>query len=255
MPEEVSVNAPDESVMTLESSSLGSSAFGAATFLSRGLRWGLVTGAVIGGLGGRLAMLVLRLTSDGSLHGVKTNDGFVIGRFSRETLFLVVFAAQLGAVGGLVYLLIREWLPRNWRAAAFGVLCATMVGAAIISPDGADFTLLSPLWLAIAMFVLIPAAYGAVVSVLVERSIRLGHVRQGGWRWLALLPLGLLIVFPLFALVGIVVFAVAIYANRSGRAAELWRSGPVTWLGRLAVAMGFLLSGVTLVRDVSEVLS
>jgi hypothetical protein len=64
-----------------------------------------------------------------------------------------------------------------------------------------------------------------------------------------------LIVFPLFALVGIVVFAVAIYANRSGRAAELWRSGPVTWLGRLAVAMGFLLSGVTLVRDVSEVLS
>jgi hypothetical protein len=128
MPEEVSVNAPDESVMTLESSSLGSSAFGAATFLSRGLRWGLVTGAVIGGLGGRLAMLVLRLTSDGSLHGVKTNDGFVIGRFSRETLFLVVFAAQLGAVGGLVYLLIREWLPRNWRAAAFGVLCATVVG-------------------------------------------------------------------------------------------------------------------------------
>src|SRR5258708_6692212 len=81
MPDEVFANAPDASVMTREPSSLMSSAFGAATFLSRGLRWGLVAGAIIGGLGGRLAMLVLRLTSNGSVRGVKTSDGFVIGRF------------------------------------------------------------------------------------------------------------------------------------------------------------------------------
>jgi hypothetical protein len=116
----------------------------AATFLSRGLCWGLVAGAAIGGVGGRLAMLVLRLTSDDSVRGVESDDGFVIGRFSSETIFLVVLAALLGAIGGLVYLLVREWLPRNWRAVAFGSL-RNCCGSSIISPDGVDFTVLSPL--------------------------------------------------------------------------------------------------------------
>jgi hypothetical protein len=127
-------------------------------------------------------MLVLRLTSDDSVRGAESDDGFVIGRFSSETIFLVVLAALLGAIGGLVYLLVREWLPRNWRAVAFGVLCATVVGSSIISPDGVDFTVLSPLWLAVVMFVLIPAAYGVAASVLVERSLRLQRARHGAWR-------------------------------------------------------------------------
>jgi hypothetical protein len=58
-----------------------------------------------------------------------------------------------------------------------------------------------------------------------------------------------------FALAGLVVFGAALYANRSGRAAELWRSVPVTWLGRVAVAAVFLLSGAALVQDVVDVLS
>ena len=180
MPDEASVNSLDASAMPRPS--FGSSALSAATFLSRGLCWGLVAGAAIGGVGGRLAMLVLRLTSDDSVRGAESDDGFVIGRFSSETIFLVVLAALLGAIGGLVYLLVREWLPRNWRAVAFGVLCATVVGSSIISPDGVDFTVLSPLWLAVVMFVLIPAAYGVAASVLVERSLRLQRARHGAWR-------------------------------------------------------------------------
>jgi hypothetical protein len=199
-------------------------------------------------------MLVLRLTSDDSVRGVESDDGFVIGRFSSETIFLVAFAALLGAIGGLVYLLLRGWLPRNWRAVAFGVLCATVVGSSIISPDGVDFTVLSPLWLAVAMFVLIPAAYGVVASLLVERSLRLRRARYGVWRWLAILPLGLLLFSGPFALVGVVVFAAVLYANRSGRLAQLWRSVAVTWVGRGAVSIVFLASGTALVQDVGEIL-
>ena len=252
MSDEASVNSPDVSGMPRPS--FGSAALGAATFLSRGLCWGLVAGAAIGGVGGRLAMLVLRLTSDDSVRGVKSDDGFVIGRFSSETIFLVVLAALLGAIGGLVYLLVREWLPGNWRAVAFGVLCATVMGSSIISSDGTDFTALSPLSLAVAMFVLIPAAYGVVASLLVERSIRLQRARHGVWRWLAILPLGLLLFSGPFALAGVVVFAAVLYANRSGRLAELWRSVAVTWVGRGALSIVFLGSGAALVQDVVDVL-
>jgi hypothetical protein len=248
MPDDASMRSADAS------GPRASSALGAATFLSRGFSWGLVAGAAIGGVCGRLAMLLLRLTSDGSLRGVKTDDDFVIGRFSTETIFLVVLAALLGAVGGLLYLLVREWIPRNWRAAVFGALCATTVGSAVISPGGVDFTALSPMWLAVAMFVLIPAAYGVAESVLVERSIRLGHVPEGRRRWLVMLPFGVLLIAPPIALVSAVVFFAVRYANRSGRMAQIWRSNTTIWVGRSAVTVLFLASTNALVRDVSEVL-
>ncbi len=252
MPDAVSVTVSDAPETTRES--LGSAAMGAATFLSRGLRWGLLAGAVVGGVGGRLAMFVLRVTSDAELHGVRTDDDFKIGRFTLATLFLVAFTALLGAFGGLVYLLVREWLPRNWRAVAYGVPCGTVVGSTIISADGIDFKVLSPLSLAVAMFVVIPGAYGAVVSMLIERSIRLGRVRRGGWQWLAVLPLALVLLSGPFALVALVVFGVVLFANRSGRVADLWRRAPMVWVGRCAVSIAFLVSGAALVQDVGEVL-
>ena len=94
----------------------------AATFLSRGLLAGLICGLVIGGVGGRLAMLILRLTSDGGLHGRETDDGFIIGNLTGDTLFLLIAAGLLGAAGGLAYLVVREWLPLRWRATAYALL-------------------------------------------------------------------------------------------------------------------------------------
>ena len=82
---------------------------------------GLVTGVVVGGVVGRFAMFVLRVTSDPSLHGVKTDDGFIIGRFSAETLFLLLATAALGVLGGILYLGVRRWLPERQRAALAGV--------------------------------------------------------------------------------------------------------------------------------------
>src|SRR5439155_915438 len=94
---------------------------------SRGALWGLLCGAVVGGIGGRVAMLILRLTSNDSVIGIKSDDDFVIGRFSTETIFLLVIAAVLGAAGGFVYLLAREWLPRRGRAAVGALLVVTSI--------------------------------------------------------------------------------------------------------------------------------
>jgi hypothetical protein len=123
-----------------------------------------------------------------------------------------------------------------------------------VSPGGTDFTELSPLALAIAFFVLIPAVYGVVLSAWVERSLRSDPAQIRGWRWFALLPLLLLVITGPLALALLLVFVLVIAGNRSGRLLELWHSTVVTWLGRLAVVAVSVLSGVNLVRDAAEIL-
>ena len=234
--------------------SFGRSALSAAAFVNRGFLRGLACGAVIGGLGGRLAMFVLRLTSDSSLRGVRTDDDFKIGKFSTDTIFLVLLTALLGGIVGILYLAIRRWLPRRGRPALYGVFCSAVGGAIVVSPGGTDFTELSPLLLAIAFFVLIPAVYGVAVSAWVDRSLRAGPMHVSGWRWLALLPLLLLLVTGPFALLAVLVLVLIVLGNRSGRLLELWHSTAVTWSGRFAVAAVTVLSGIALVRDAAEIL-
>src|SRR5690349_13321207 len=72
--------------------------------LAAGVTAGFVAGVVIGGVGGRLAMLALRLTSNPGLRGLATDDGFTIGRVSAATIFLLGVTAALGMAGGLFYL-------------------------------------------------------------------------------------------------------------------------------------------------------
>src|SRR5712691_6826130 len=103
---------------------------------------GFVMGALVGGIGGMLAMLV---TSESSLHGLKTDDGFIIGRFSGDSLFLLIFASVLGVLGEILYLAVRSWLPERHRAALAGVFGGVAGGALFIRPNGLDFTRLDPL--------------------------------------------------------------------------------------------------------------
>ena len=221
--------------------------------LGAGLLAGLLCGFVIGGIGSRLAMFVLRVTSDPSLQGMETDDGFIIGRFSGDSAFLILFATALGVGGGLFYLLVRGWLPERARPAVMGALGATVGGAAIIRPDGIDFTLLEPLWLAIAMFVALPALYGVTMVFLTERWLRSAEERsRAGW---------LAILLPLMALgaggpIGLILFVVLVAGwalNRRIPIAHLWRSPGVTWLGRAALLAVFGLTGTELMRDTIEV--
>ncbi len=128
--------------------------------------WG---GFLVGGITGRLAMFVLRLTSDDRLSGAETDDGFEIGVISGGTLFLMIFCAFLGAVTGLAYVAVRWVLPARWRiiiAALFGALTG---GAMILHGDGIDFVVLKPLSLAVAMFIVVPALTTAAIAWLIER--------------------------------------------------------------------------------------
>jgi hypothetical protein len=225
----------------------------AARPLSIGVTWGLVTGLLVGGLGGRIAMLVLRLTSSSTLHGVETDDGAIIGVVSFATIFLLLVASAVGVLGGVLYVVIRDWLPRRGRAAVAAGFGAIVGGAELLKPVGLDFTALAPLWLAVALFVAIPAGYGAVTSVLVER--RLAGDAPPGVGWATIAPLVVLFLLgPVgFAIVGVAVIAWML-VRRWPSLGALWRSTTVAWIGRCVLAGFAAVRLAELVSDVGDIL-
>lgn len=201
-------------------------------------------------------MFVLRLTSDPSLRGLKTDDDFTIGIFSGATAFLLFATAFLGVVGGLVYLVVRLWLPERARPWLFGGLTGIVGGALVIRPNGIDFTLLDPLFLAVAMFIALPAAYGVVMSLLTERFL-VPDSTFGRW---AIWTVGIPALLPLAVLgpIGVALLALIAAVVLVGRAApgigSLWTTPTITWIGRATLAVIAAVWSAELVRDAVEVL-
>lgn len=134
---------------------------------------GAVAGFLWGGIGGRIAMRVLFLTSDPAVRGLTSDDGFTIGRITGASIFLIVAMTLLGGILGAGYGLVRMLLrsPMWVNAAGVAVAMGAGAGSVIVSPDGIDFRVLEPLWLAVALFVFLPAAWGATVAVMTERLV------------------------------------------------------------------------------------
>lgn len=216
-----------------------------------------LAGLLIGGIGGRLAMLLLRITSGSEVIGLESDDGFTIGRFSADTIFLVL-AATVGSavVLGPLYAIARGWITPRLRSATFGVLLGLLGGAAIVNTEGIDFTELSPRPLAVALFIALPAAFGVALEPFHER-IRPRVDRLPRWA----LMLGPVVLLPLltFALpvvvVAIVVVAVAVgVTGRGAQLARLWKHPIVAWGGRLAfVALGGV-AALDLGKDIDTLL-
>ena len=218
---------------------------------------GLVSGVVIGGVGGRLAMLVLRITSDDSLHGLETDDGFVIGEITGATLFLVLATAALGILGALFYTAVRGWLPERRRAVLAGIFGGVVGGAIFIRADGIDFRLLEPLPLAIVLFIALPATYGVAMSLLVERQLRDDPPPYRSRAWvMGLIPLiGLAFLGPIGLGVLVVMGAAwAIHRRDPGLFASLWRTAPMVWIGRASLLALTTFSFVVLARDITRIL-
>lgn len=148
---------------------------------------GGVVGLVVGGIGGRLLMLVLRSTSDG-IAGVVSDDGFEMGRVSAETARLLAFGATGGALFAGFYVLVRQLVPPRARIPGAALLAGLAGGAAFINPDGVDLAVLEPTWLAVAGFTVLPGVAGLLVAVLVERAARVEPWTASRWYLLALVP-------------------------------------------------------------------
>ena len=147
-------------------------AFGASGGIAGAV--GAAAGLVWGGIGGRIAMRVVFLTSNEHVRGVTSDDGFEIGTFSNATMLLLILTTILGAIAGFVVGIIRMVTSGPTWAVAIGtsLAAASFAGAGIVHTDGVDFRLLDPLWLTVGLFVLIPGLWGATVVVVTDRLLR-----------------------------------------------------------------------------------
>lgn len=220
---------------------------------------GLLLGFLVGGVGGRLAMGVLFRTST-AVKGIVTDDGFPIGQFTTSgTINLLLVTAGIGVIGTFVYAMVRPFLlgPRWLRTLGCAIGGGAVIGSMLVSPNGRDFTLLSPRWLAIALFVAIPAAFAALSVPVVERMLAPESWFQRGPKRLVLAPLLVFLFPPLFVLVGLPAMAAVGARHRLSRSPawrERLRRPAVLWTVR-AVFIALGLAGIFgLVQDVTQLL-
>jgi len=211
-------------------------------------------GLIVGGIGGRIAMFVLRLTSDDSVRGIESDDGFIIGRFDLfSTLQLLFTTMFLGTLVGLFVVLGRPFLPSRWMPAAWGAAGATVGGTILINADGVDFTLLGPRSLAVAMFIVIPALGAALIAWVVERLHPIWWKR---WKPTAVFGLaavpGIVTVFiPVVAILG---GAVWLLGGRIKRLRHLPTWQPARIAALVVFAAVVVLGGLGLNDKVQQVL-
>ena len=217
---------------------------------------GVSVGILVIGLGSRLAMFVLRVTSPGSVVGMESDDGFEIGRITLSGSYqLLALGAAVGVIGALGYVAVAPWLigPGWFRRVTVGLTAGAMVGSLVIVPGGIDFTFLEPTWLAVAFFVGLPILSGILLTLAVDLVASpdswTGHGRTG---WL--LPVVLLTLVPPVALVlaPVVVLVAVLLPLRRLLLPTLLGSR----VGRLVVRGAFLvipvLSFMALGQDLAE---
>jgi hypothetical protein len=204
-----------------------------ARTMSAGAIAGGVAGFVVGGVLGRLAMRLLAITSPASAQGLLTDDQAIVGRITLGgTLDLALFTTVVGVIGGLIYVWVRRVLPftLHGRVLGFGIFASAIGGALFVHEHPSfDYTVLAPAWLAVALFVTLPALFGVATATLVEMLDRpSGRGRRAPW-W-AVVGVGLLLslpTLPLTAPVIVVAFVVALVPALQ----RLWRSRAVTLIG------------------------
>lgn len=217
---------------------------------------GVTTGALVAGLISRLAMGLLRVTSPDRVNGLQSDDDFTIGQVTLAgTYNLVVLGAFVGLIGFATYRVVKPWLigPHWFRllTLAFGAGC--VAGSMLVHADGIDFTVLKPKWLAIGLFVALPALFAVALAAAVDSVSRPeSWTARRPWRWLLpvliLASVPVMIFFTAIALVPVGIWAMA----REGDVAVEIRK--VRWLPNV-VRAGFLaiviLGLVSLINDVT----
>lgn len=205
---------------------------------------GWVVAGIGGGIIGRLVMRLLVLTSDDGLAGSTTDDEATVNRFTfGGSASLFMFLAIGGIVLAWLYVGARPSMPDSplARAAIWGTLVWSVIGAEVFDPKGFDFTQLSPRWLGVLLFSAIFLGIGALIALGVERAIDRWPDRK-----VALLPF--LLVGPMFPILGggIVASWGASFSERS-RALRIF--------GALVMTGIFLLSGLPTIVDVIRILA
>ncbi len=219
---------------------------------------GIPTGALVVGLGSRLAMFILRITSPDRVNGVRSDDDFVIGKVTLGgTYNLLQLGAAVGIIGAGTYLLVAPWLigPLWFRRLTTGLASAVVAGSMLVHDKGIDFHLLQPTWLAIGLFVALPGLFGIAIAAAVDAVRRPDTwTTRGRRRWA--LPIVSMACFPATLPVVIVAIVVTAFGEvlRAAGIVRLVRSIPAHALVIRAVWLLIAVAGlIALVNDITAI--
>ena len=146
---------------------------------------GIPVGVVVAGIGSRLAMLLLRLTSPMRCGVSRATTTSPSASFTLAgTYNLLVLGAAIGIIGAAAYQWVRPWLLGPWwfRRLTTALGSGVVVGSLLLHADGIDFTVLKPTWLAIGLFIAVPALFGLAIGPAVDRIGRPGSWTTRGWK-------------------------------------------------------------------------
>ena len=138
-------------------------------YLTLAVASGVGSGILIAGAGGRLAMRLLAATAGDAAQGRRTEAEEIVGDISvGGTIGFVVFTALFfGFATGVIYLLVRRWLPRGRLGGlAYGGLLLAVIATRIdpLRSENPDFDIVGPGWLAVVAFGGIVVVHGMLLA-------------------------------------------------------------------------------------------
>jgi hypothetical protein len=200
----------------------------------------------------------LRLTSPHAVRGVQSDDDFTIGKVTLSgTYNLLLLGAAVGIIGAAAYQWVRPWLLGPWwfRRSTTALGSGVVVGSMLLHSDGIDFHVLKPTWLAIGLFIAVPALFGLAIGPAVDRVGRQGSwTTRGRKRWV--LPVALVVLFPptLFVLVVSTVVLAVWLVYRTIPPVEMLRASTVYGVVMRSIWLVIAMSGlVALVEDITAI--
>jgi hypothetical protein len=105
---------------------------------------GVVSGFLVAGVAGRLAMRLIALVAPDDRIGLMTEGGNVVGEvtFGGTIAFLAFVGLGFGAFGATMLVAMWPWLsrwPPHHRPLALGLFALAVGGVDVIEPDNIDF--------------------------------------------------------------------------------------------------------------------
>lgn len=150
--------------------------------VARGGLAGLISGVVVGGLGGRLVMM-LAARLNPAATGRFTENGEIVGAFTLNgTLALLLFGGVFaGIAAGVTWVVISPWVPwsgwRRWLLAA--PLGISLGGFLVIRASNTDFLVLGSDAVIVAMLLALVGLVAVAVAWLDEELDRRLPVTDG----------------------------------------------------------------------------
>jgi len=169
---------------------------------------GVLTGFIVGGIGGRILMRIAAVAANDRVMGATTENGNRVGEITLGgTVAILIFVGiGSGLIGAIAFLISEPWLARagKWHGLVFGGFLLAITARAGLNADNFDFFIVGNQELNVAMFLALFLAFGLLMPPLIhtlERrlpAIHPGRPGVAGFGYVALAVFGLQFVLLFF---------------------------------------------------------